>query len=599
MSAVLPLSMAEDFLARSCAADIRDAFADYNRRFAEITRRAKGRFEQRDWLAAHQDVVERIELYDQCAARTQAALEDKLGARLSDKRLWSAIKLHYQESIADLLDQELNKTFYNTVTRRFFKTRGVDPNIEFVAFDIEPTDRITHPVERYSYAVTEDLARVFQRVLADFAFACPYAHPSTCADRLAEATRQRFAHWGDPPIHSLELLTTVFYRERRAYLIGRVFGEERFSPFVIALVNDAQGIRADALLSTPRDLAQLFSFTRSYFLADFDTVGDAVVFLRVLLPRKPIDEIYTTLGRAKQGKTERYRHFYRHFERSEERFELAAGERGMVMAVFTLPSYALVFKIIRDRFAAPKDMTREEVSAKYRLVFRQDRVGRLIEAQEFQHLRFPKHRFTPAVLEDLLGTCAGSVLEDGDDLVLKHVYTERRLRPLNLYLREAEPEAARAALLDYGQAIKDLAMSNIFPGDLLLKNFGVSRYGRVIFYDYDELCLVSECRFRQLPEPGDEDDTRGNDWYYVDPRDVFPEQFIDFLGLDANQRALLLRAHAEIFDPRWWTQLQQRIARGEFADLPPYGAQHRLTGIVSRHEFDGHWRRSELEEPGR
>jgi hypothetical protein len=68
-----------------------------------------------------------------------------------------------------------------------------------------------------------------------------------------------------------------------------------------------------------------------------------------------------------------------------------------------------------------------------------------------------------------------------------------------LFLREADPAAAESAIIDYGNALRDLAASNVFPGDLLLKNFGVTSHGRVIFYDYDELCLVSDCVFRDLP----------------------------------------------------------------------------------------------------
>jgi len=316
----------------------------------------------------------------------------------------------------------------------------------------------------------------------------------------------------------------------------------------------------------------VFGYTRSYFQADLPTVGDAVVFLRTLLPFKPIDELYTALGRAKQGKTERYRHFFRHLAaHRDEQFVHADGERGMVMAVFTLPSYPLVFKLIRDKFAFPKESVRAEVMQKYTLVFRHDRCGRLVDAQEFRHLRFPRKQFAAALLGELLTSCSETVKIDGDDLVVAHCYVERRVRPLNLYVREAEPDASVRAVVDYGQAIRDLASSNIFPGDLLFKNFGVTGTGRAIFYDYDELCLVSECRFRELPE----DDDRGES-FYVGPFDVFPEQFPRFLGMDAAQRAALLEAHGDIFSVRWWRELQQRIAAGLVADVPPYPQQVRV-----------------------
>lgn len=563
-------------LARAAAELLRDRFADYNTRFRAITRRARGRFEQRDWAGAREDSRERIALYDRCVKETSDVIVSLFADRATDKTLWAAIKQHYAELIGPLLDQELDKTFFNTLSRRFFRTLGVDPAIEFVALDIEPTDRITHPVSRRSYAVFGAIADDLARVLEDFSFAIPWAHPRICASRLATALEAQLGAFG--PVVALEMLETVFYREQRAYLVGRAFGERRFAPLIIALVNDEGGIRADAVVSDAEQVAQVFGFTRSYFQADLETVGDAVVFLRTLLPRKPVDELYTVLGRAKQGKTERYRHFFRHLAlHADEAFVHADGERGMVMAVFTLPSYPLVFKVIRDRFAAPKTMQRADVVAKYALVFQHDRIGRLVDAQEFRHLRFPRQQFARALLDELVDTCPSSVRIEGEDLVLAHCYIERRLRPLNLVVREAVRDTARRAVLDYGQAIKDLARSNIFPGDLLLKNFGMTRHGRAIFYDYDELALVTECRFRSLPKARSDDEETGADaWYHVGDNDVFPEQFPQFLGLDDDLRDALIATHGEIFDPAWWREVQARIGRGDYADLPPYPQRMRL-----------------------
>jgi isocitrate dehydrogenase kinase/phosphatase len=569
---------ANDFaLAEAAALDIRNGFADYNARFRAITRRAQMRFETREFAASRADALERFDSYDVCVRATMARLETLLRARVRDHALWQLIRPRFAELIAPLLDQELNKTFYNTLTRRFFHTQGVDAAIEFVALDIEPTDRITHPVARHSYAVWGHLPRICQRILDDYKFAAAYAHTGLCALRMADALTQQLARWnadtnGASPIRAIELLETVFYRERRAYLVGRIFGVGEVAPLVIALTNEDGALRVDAVLTERAQVAQVFGYTRSYFQADLPTVGDAVVFLRTLLPYKPIDELYTVLGRAKQGKTERYRHFFRHLAaHRDERFVHADGERGLVMCVFTLPSYPLVFKLIRDKFAFPKESVRAEVMQKYTLVFRHDRAGRLVDAQRFRFLRFPQHQFAPELLDELLNGCSESAHLDGDDVVITHCYVERRLRPLNLYLREAEPALAQRAIIDYGQAIRDLAANDIFPGDLLLKNFGVSAHGRVIFYDYDELCLVSECRFRELPE----DDERG-ETFYVGAHDVFPEQFPRFLGMSAAQREALLAAHGDVFTVRWWQTMQAAFAAQRTLDAPPYPEEMRL-----------------------
>jgi len=410
-----------------------------------------------------------------------------------------------------------------------------------------------------------------QRVLADYRFDIPYAHQLRCAAAIAVRLQDDLAHWGDTPVRSIELLDTVFYRERRAYLVGRVFGEHRFSPCVIALVNDGQGLRADAVLTRRRDVAHLFGVSRSYFQADLATVGDAVVFLRSLLPGKPIDEIYTVLGRAKQGKTERFREIFRHLDETSDRFVRAPGERGLVMACFTLEGFDVIFKVIRDRFPAVKSIRREEVMAKYDMVFKHDRAGRLVDAQEFRRIRLPQHRFEPDMLAELTSECAINVHSDGNDIIIEHAYVERRMTPLNLFLRSATPEQAELAVIEYGQAIRDLAYTNIFTGDLLLKNFGVTRHNRVIFYDYDELCRVTDCRFRDLPESQDpEDEMRAETWFYVADNDVFPETFLQFLGFEGRLREVFLEKHGAVLEAGWWRELQERLRRGDVVEVLPY-----------------------------
>ncbi|HEY6984573.1 MAG TPA: bifunctional isocitrate dehydrogenase kinase/phosphatase [Rhodanobacteraceae bacterium] len=566
------------------AALILDAFLDYNARFSDITRRAKRWFERRNWKQAQTDLVWRMDLYDEVLADTLARLELLLDDRIRSRPLWTAMRAEYERLVEPLLDRELTKTYFNSVSRRFFHTSGVAPDIEFVSLDTEPIANIAQPIARNVYVVDGELSEACARVLADTPFANGYADADASAAAIAEALSDRFAlPGGGHGVHRIELLHTLFFRERRAYLVGRALvgraaAGASWIPLVIALVNDANGVRADALLTEMAQVSALFGYSRSYFLADLPGIGDAVAFLHALMPHKPIGELYTVLGRAKQGKTERYRALFRHLAaHPDERLVRADGARGMVMAVFTPVAYPVVFKVIRDQFTYPKDTARRNVEEKYRLVFRYDRIGRLVDAQEFRYLRFPLRLVDPELLSELLAECAETISVDGEELLVKHCYVERRLRPLNLYARESPFGAARAAVIDYGQAVKDLALSNIFPGDLLLKNFGVSTRGRAIFYDYDELCLVEQCRFRRLPEPREEDEMRPLEkWLSVRHDDVFPEMFARFLGLPDALRDALMGAHPEIFDPRWWQGLQTRLAAGDHADIPPYPASARV-----------------------
>jgi isocitrate dehydrogenase kinase/phosphatase len=366
-------------------------------------------------------------------------------------------------------------------------------------------------------------------------------------------------------------------------VVGRVIGRDFLLPLVIALKNTERGVLVDAVMLSEDDVSIVFGFARTYLHADLDHVAEAVVFLKSMLPRKPVSELFTVLGRARQGKTERYRALMRHLSQTQDRFVHAAGERGLVMVCFTLPSFDVVFKVIRDRFAYPKSILREEVKAKYRMVFRHDRVGRLVDAQEFKRLRFPRALFAPDLLTELLAEAAGTVHPEGDGLIFDHLYIERRMTPLNLYLRTATPAAAERAVLDYGQCIRDLAYTNIFAGDLLLKNFGVTRHGRIIFYDYDELCRVTDCRFRDLPQPVHaEDEMRDEAWFYVADSDVFPETFIRFLSFDDTQREAFLRVHGEILTPAFWRNVQQRLRDGEVLEVVPHHPQRGPAAVTNQ-----------------
>lgn len=559
--------------AQRAAALVADGFDDYNARFSDITRRARRRFERRDWKLAHTDATARIDLYEQCVRETLARLEAQLEDRVRSRPLWRDARTAYAERIAALPDRELYKTFYNSLVRRFFLIDGVAPDVEFLAFEIVPTGDASCPGELQHHAFDHDAVAIWRGIFADLAYANGWADLDVSAGAVAETLRSR-------GVIGVSMLRTPFYRERRAYLVGRAHGASGATyPVVVALVSTPSGVRADAVIVDEQQISILFGFSRSHFHADIARVGDVVAFLHRLLPRKPLDELFTVVGRIKQGKTERYRQVFRHLaEHPDEELVLADGERGMVMTVFTPRGYPVVFKLIRDRFAYPKDMVRAEVEEKYRLVFRRDRVGRLVDAQEFLRLRFPKRQFSPEALHELLNECAQTVQLEGDEVLIKHCYVERRVRPLNLYVREAQAPAAERAVLDYGQAIKDLARSNLFPGDLLLKNFGVTRHGRVLFYDYDELCLVEECRFRAVPAMREEDETRPLDeWLYAGSDDVFPELFPQFLGIVPALRARLRDVHGEIFDPAWWRDVQTRLAAGEHFDVPPYPDAVRLS----------------------
>lgn len=561
-----------DALALEYAKAICEAFKDYNAEFRQITQRARGRFENCDWRGSQRDAVERIELYDLAVRRTVVELKRRMGYLTKDRLLWIKTKHHYANIIEYYVDSEFYKTFYSSISRLIFKTVGVDPDVEFLALDIEPISRITKPVSTKEYIITESIHNSFSGFLEDTGFTIPFKEINQSATYVIdEITSFCAIHKNQPKILRIEIMGPVFYQITRAYLVGKIYGHNWTSPFVVTLKHEDCGIQVDAVMMSEKEIGILFSYTRSYFHVDLKTVGDAVVYLMTLMPLKTAGELYTVLGRAKQGKTDRYRNIFRHLEHSEDLFIHAPGDKGLVMVVFSLPSYDIVIKVIRDRFAYPKTTSRKDVVERYQLVFEHDRAGRLADAQEFRHMKFRVDRFTPELLEELLTETAETSRIEGDHIIINHCYIEHRFTPLNLYLNDASRTDAKKVIYDYGQAIKDLALSNIFPGDLLLKNFGVTRRGRVIFYDYDELCMVTDCNFRDLPPAQSiEDEMAAEAWYYVADNDIFPEQFISFLGFDDDIKAFFLNWHGEILTAEYWRNLQNRHRVGEVLTVTPY-----------------------------
>jgi isocitrate dehydrogenase kinase/phosphatase len=566
-----------DALVTDCAQTLVDAFADYNADFRAITQRARLRFEERDWRGSQKDAVERIELYTKYVDNTAVLMVRRLGDDAHERAIWSSIKRRFDEIIDPLPDNEFARTFFSSVTRTTFGTVGVDPAVEFVALDLDPLASVKTHVETKLYVNRGAIELLVEELLTDFRFRTPYRDFDRSVHMVAEEIKASVERGGERRhVETIEVIKEVFYQMTRAYLVGRISGRGWTLPFVVALRNGDTGVVVDAIMLEESTVSVLFSFTRSYFHVDLAHVGEVVQFLKTILPLKRVSELFTVLGRAKQGKTERYRELFGHLQVSADQFILAPGEKGLVMICFTLPSFDVVFKLIRDRFPVQKNILREDVLVKYDLVFKHDRAGRLVDAQEFKRIKFPKARFAPDLLEELLTEAAQTVHVEGDELLIDHLYIERRMTPLNLYVREAEREQAEKAVLDYGQAIRDLAGTNIFPGDLLLKNFGVTRHGRVIFYDYDELCLVTDCRFREIPQSShDEDDMRADAWFYVGDNDVFPETFINFLGFDAHLKCVFLEAHAEILTAEWWRGIQSRLREGDLLEVLPYH-RHRV-----------------------
>jgi isocitrate dehydrogenase kinase/phosphatase len=578
-------ALTDSRLAALCAEEARNAFRDYVARFDEITQRARDRFLARDWHGSYNDAAERLHLYSRVLDGLTNRVESLLGARLRERSIWQATKAVYSSLIAQSIRWEIGESFFNSLTRRVFATEGVDQAIEFVDtdFDAPPTSFPFDVRRTYSGASLPELisAALTDPEAGGFAAEC-WNELDVSVALAAERVEAEFPGAGQRDSNvRLEMINRAFYRGGGAYLVGRAIrddGDGVGVPLAFCLRHEGErGVTLDAVLFGEADLSILFSYTRAYFRVNADCPHALVHSLRQLMPLKRLADLYNEIGFNRHAKTEFYRDFIAQMNASTDRFKTAEGTPGMVMLVFTLPSYDVVFKVIKDRFDLPKDTTPNEVMRRYKLVFEHDRAGRLVEAHEFEQLRIPRNRFEPAFLEDLLRAAGRMVRLEGDDVVIAHAYVERRIRPLNIFLAEADATQSAAAARDYGQAIKDLAVSNIFPGDVLEKNFGVTRRGRVVFYDYDELCFLTDCNFRDLPQATTyEEEIAAEPWFSVRENDVFPEEFLNFLRLPAPARAALLEQHEDLFHPDFWRSVQRKLREGQILEVFPYRPERRL-----------------------
>ncbi|AWL12889.1 Isocitrate dehydrogenase kinase/phosphatase [Saliniradius amylolyticus] len=551
-----------------------------------ITTGAQERFEHADWQGVQQAVRERISIYDQAVTAAVSEIYQLVHPHQQDKSFWQRLKQRYL-TILDAHPQfELAETFYNSIIGRIFKHQKINNDMMFV----QPSrcylaGQVRHTVVN-TYDATGTVQQLLHAILKDYRFNRPFEDKERDFNWCEQYLRQTFSRKQLASVTSVEILHPIFFRNKGAYLVGRMCAAEQSHPFVLALLlNDNGELYIDTLLTERHDLSGLFGFARSYFMADTQYPAEVVAFLQELLPNKKHFELYISLGFYKHGKTVFYRNFLQHLSDSHDQFEVAPGIRGLVMAVFHLPSYGVVFKIIKDEFGESKKFGREHVVNRYKLVKMHDRVGRMADTHEYVNFRLPLNRVSDELLQELREQCANSIEIGDDSLIIKHAYIEKKLTPLNLYLdHETDPDKITHALNDLGRCIKQIAAANIFPGDMLHKNFGITRHGKVIFYDYDEICYMNERRFQRLPQS---DDPYALDTLSVAPDDVFPEQFRHFIVGKKPLKDELMRLHPELTDPDWWQQVQKEVSNGLIKDVSPY-PKHKRFALKFGHKEQTH-----------
>ena len=548
-------------------------------RFLEVTSGAQQRFEQADWHAVQQAMKNRIHLYDHHVGLVVEQLRCITNGQSTDAAFLLRVKEHYTRLLPDYPRFEIAESFFNSVYCRLFDHRSLTPERLFI-FSSQPERRfrtIPRPLAK-DFHSDHGWESLLMRVISDLPLRLRWQNKSRDIHYIIRHLTETLGTDNLAESH-LQVANELFYRNKAAWLVGKLITPSGTLPFLLPIHQTDDGeLFIDTCLTTTAEASIVFGFARSYFMVYAPLPAALVEWLREILPGKTTAELYMAIGCQKHAKTESYREYLVYLQGCNEQFIEAPGIRGMVMLVFTLPGFDRVFKVIKDRFAPQKEMSAAHVCACYQLVKEHDRVGRMADTQEFENFVLEKRHISPALMELLLQEAAEKITDLGEQIVIRHLYIERRMVPLNIWLEQVEGQQLRDAIEEYGNAIRQLAAANIFPGDMLFKNFGVTRHGRVVFYDYDEICYMTEVNFRDIPPPRyPEDELASEPWYSVSPGDVFPEEFRHWLCADSRIGPLFEEMHADLFRADYWRALQNRIREGHVEDVYAYRRRQRFS----------------------
>ena len=559
-----------------------EAFDAFNADFRAITRRAKQRYRERDWSGGRLDAVTRLDLYEQALDRIAVRLDSAFGPQVREQSVWVSAKKRFAHLVAPRYDIDRAETFFNSVTRKMLNTVGINREAEF--FYLHPVARAPRDVEPVyrTYARAAGTSTLIRRIFEDVPIGLGFENIDRDAALVAdEVDLYLWPVAGLTRDYSIDVVRTVFYRNKEAYIVGRMVVDGRAFPLIIPLAHGDSGIRAETVLLHESEATILFSFAYSYFFVDVERHDALIRFLQSIMPHAELSELYTALGYNRHGKTEFYRDLHRFVHVSREQFIIAPGLEGAVMIAFTLPNFGFVFKVIKDRpcflrsaYETPKAITGRRVREQYAFVSHRDRAGRMVDTQEFENLRFRKKRFSGPLLAEFALAAKENVVIGEEYVVIHHLYVQRRVVPLPLYFElEKDPEAIRRVLVDFGYFLKDIAASGVFPCDLFNTwNYGVTQWGRVVLYDYDDVMPIEKIRFREKPAARDEVEEiePEENWIVATDEDFFMDELDRYSGIPGPLKGIFRSVHADLYTLGFWDVLTERVSRGEIFDVIPY-----------------------------
>ena len=565
-----------------------DGFESFNAVFRTISRRAQQRFETKDWAGGLRDAAERLDSYEKSLDLVAARLDLTLGPLAREHSVWIAAKPRFARLVARRYDIDRAETFFNSVTRKMLRTIGINREVEF--FYLHPKATASQRAETVyrTYTKAADTASLVKKILEEFPFGVGYENVERDAEFIArEIDLHVWPVAGPDRPYSIDIVNVIFYRNKEAYIVGRIVADARTIPLIIPLASGDAGVYAETVLLHESEASIAFSFAYSYFFVDVERYDELLTFLRSSIPHAELAELYTSLGYNRHAKTEFYRDLHRFVHVSKEEFVIAPGLEGAVMIVFTLPNFDFVFKVIKDRpcflrsrHDTQKVITQEQVRSQYNFVSHRDRAGRMVDTQEFENLRFKKRRFSDALVAEFRQAAKRDVYMTDDYVIIRHVYVQKKVLPLPIYFRnEKNPEAIRHILVDFGYFLKDLAASGVFPCDLFNTwNYGVTQWGRVVLYDYDDVLPIERITFREKPLPRNESEETGpeEEWICATEQEFFMDEIERYSGIPGPLKGVFKAIHGDLYTLTFWNSLTEKLRNGEVFDVTPYDRSKRF-----------------------
>lgn len=578
--------------AAGAAAIILRAHRGYLAEFDAITAQARETFESRDWGRGARNADHRAGIYRTALDRTWRDVQRQFGDRALDREFWLAAREIYLERVFRDYDSDLALSFFYSTMRIAFGAKDVP--VEYDDDGLAARSHVWNPRPVWDvYSASErELPQSIRTLLARQGFRTPLAGIENAAEVAAERLLrawQREIDDGkarDPHPRQLQMLKPVFFRDQEAYLAGKLRASHGELPVVFALRNDDRGITLDAVLTGKEDMRNiLFISTRSTFHVRTDEYREVLAFLDTLAPERGHPAMCAVLGFTHPARVALNQALRRHLRETGERFAQVPGRTGMAMVVFAPPGFPYVFKVIRDHSPKPGWTGRGRVMDLYRWVHEMNRGRLMLDAWMYRNLHFPRRLFEDNIARELLRSAPHSVLLDGDTLVLRHVYAQRRVRPLNTFFDEVRDGALRVRAVDaLGTFIKDLAAMGFFMGDCygLPFNTGLTHGFNVALFDFDDLGPLERYRFRETPPPpGEQDELLWNSevdgaWFSMAENDVLVDEWERFLGVPPELREYFRQRHGSLFTTEYWRDVQRRVAGGELHYVLPYPAERRL-----------------------